>query len=199
MVDGLTPLAHKIMDTDPHAYETLVARGGPSAMAREMLDEVQPEQLLDRQAASPVAAYAMLAGLWLWHDGLDECHHIVQKSPGDLHRAFSGDLQMMTSTLAFWHAIMHRREGDFSNSKYWYARAAGHPVLQILASQAGSVVNQAPADKSLLRLVASGWNPNAFVDLVESLHTDQADARHSPAVRLQQLEWKVLFEFCARQ
>jgi hypothetical protein len=189
MLDGLTPLAVKIMGANPHAYEALVPQGGPSEVARELLDGVRPEQLLSRPAASPVAADAMLAGLWLWHDGLDECHRIVQNSPEE----------DVVATYAFWHAIMHRREGDFSNSKYWYARAVGHPVLQALAAQAGSVIHQAPADKSLLRLIASGWNPNAFVDLVESLHTDQGDARHSMAVRLQQLEWKVLFEFCARQ
>ncbi len=130
----------------------------------------------------------MLAGLWLWHDGLNECHQIVQKSPGDDAAA----------TFSFWHAIMHRREGDFSNSKYWYGRAVGHPAFQILAAQATSIVQQAPADKTLLRLIGNGWNPKAFVDLVEAVHGEEADARHSLAVQLQRLEWKVLWEFCAR-
>jgi hypothetical protein len=74
----------------------------------------------------------------------------------------------------------------------------GHPALQTLAGGAAAIVNQAPADKSLLRVVANGWNPNALVDLVESVHVDEGDSRHPLAVRLQQFEWRTLFEFCTR-
>jgi hypothetical protein len=226
MLDVRSPLAVKVMDANPHAYRKLVVEGGTPALAHEMLSAIQPEQLLSRPAASPVAAFAMLAGLWLWHDGLDECHKIAQKSPEELHRSAlnlhskaseiyknggsvesvenskainHSELQQMTSTLAFWHAIMHRREGDFSNSKYWYARAAGHPALATIAGSVGPLVNRAPADKSLLRMIASGWNPNAFVDFVESVSADEADARYPIAVQLQQLEWRVLWEHCARE
>jgi hypothetical protein len=187
MTDARSPLAVKILSANPHAYEALVFDRPAPALAHQLLDQVQPSELLSAPAALPGAADAMLAGLWLWHDGLDECHRIVQK-PSD-----EGD-----ATFAFWHAIMHRREGDFSNSKYWYARAAEHPALQILAAQAGAVVNQAPADKTLLRLTAAGWNPNALVDLAQAVHGDEADTRHSIAVQLQRLEWKVLWDFCAR-
>jgi len=225
MLDVRAPLAVKIIDANPHAYEKLVVEGGTPALAHEMLDGVQPEQLLSRPTASPVAAFAMLAGLWLWHDGLDECHKIAQKSPEELHHSALNlhskapemcenggsmqsmensktinhlELQQMTSTLSFWHAIMHRREGDFSNSKYWYARAAGHPSLPSLAAAAADLVKRAPADKALLRLIMSGWNANAFVDLVEAVEGNEADNRRDIAVQLQKLEWNILFESCAR-
>jgi len=184
-MDILSPRAREILSVNPSAYQSLVVRGSGNDRAKQLLDELSPKDIfLENASKSEELRNATLAGLWLFHDWLDESHTLSQS----IHSA----------TGSFWHAIMHRREGDFSNSKYWYARAAGHPVLPILAAQAGSVVNQSPADKSLLRLIASGWNPNAFVDLVESLHTDEGDARYSLAVRLQQLEWKVLFEFCAR-
>jgi hypothetical protein len=226
MLDVRSPLAVKIMDANPHAYQTLIVEGGTPALAREMLSGTQPEQLLSGPVASPVDAFAMLAGLWLWHDGLDECHKIAQKSPEELHRSALNlhskaskmyengglvqsmpnlkninhlELQQKASTLAFWHAIIHRREGDFSNSKYWYARAAGHPVLATLAGSVGALVNRAPADKGLLRLVANGWNPNAFVDFVESVSADEADVLYPIAVQLQQMEWRVLWEHCARE
>lgn len=84
MSDVQSPLAIKIGVTNPRAYEALVVEGGTPALARELLDGVEPDQLSAAPARSPVAAYAMLAGLWLWHDGLSECQEIVQKSPEDL-------------------------------------------------------------------------------------------------------------------
>jgi hypothetical protein len=183
-----SPLATQIISANPHAYQTLVIEGAAPPLAYELLNGIKAEQLLATPAGSLTAAQAMLAGLWLWHDGLEECHRIVQGSPLPPHR----------STFAFWHAIMHRREGDFSNSKYWYARTDGHPALQTMTNHAGSIVNPAAADNSLLRLIAGEWNANAFVDLVESVHRDQVDPRHRVAVQLQQLEWRLLFEHCAR-
>jgi len=188
MTDGRSPLASKIIETNPGAYEALVVEGNTPESARKLLAGVKPEELLSRPVNSPQAAQALLAGLWLWHDGLEECHRIVQDSPeGEMGRTYS-----------FWHAIMHRREGDFSNSKYWYARAAGHPALATLTASVGGIVDRAPADKALLRVVASGWNPNAYVDLVEIVSRNENDSRLAIAVQLQQLEWRVLWEHCLR-
>lgn len=189
MLDARSPLAVKIVEDNPHAYEMLVVEGGTPKRAKELLEGVKANQLLAGVVKSAADADAMLAGVWLWHDGLEECHRIVQNSPdGEAGRTYS-----------FWHAIMHRREGDFSNSKYWYARAAGHQALATLAGSVGALVNRVPADKSLLRLVANGWNPNAFVDFVESVSADEADVRYPIAVQLQQMEWRVLWEHCARE
>ncbi|GIW77582.1 MAG: hypothetical protein KatS3mg104_2645 [Phycisphaerae bacterium] len=127
----------------------------------------------------------MISALWLWHDYLDESHQISQ--------------QVHTPTGSFWHAIMHRREGDFGNSKYWYAKCRDHPILQSLSIQANSIVSRADADKTLLRLTISGWNGAAFVDYVQSLHESPSDPRYAIAVSLQQLEWRVLFDHCVRQ
>jgi hypothetical protein len=225
MSDVRSPLAVKIMEANPRAYQALVVEGGTPALAHELLENVQPDQLLTAPAKSPVAMYAMLAGLWLWHDGLSECHEIVQKSPEHLLGAAlnlhskpsktspkvppvqsvetdkissTQDLRETASTLAFWHAIMHRREGDFSNGKYWYARVGAHPVIETLTHQAGSIVNAFPADNSVLRVIAAGWKPAAWVDLVEAVHESPADPRHNIAVQLQQLEWNLLFAHCAR-
>jgi hypothetical protein len=183
--DILSPRAREILGLNSSAYLRLVVHGPGNDQAKSMLEDLSPKDIFSEPSAkSDEDAKAAQAGLWLLHDWLDESHTISQS----IHSA----------TGSFWHAIMHRREGDFSNSKYWYARAAGHPALQTLAAQATPVVNEAPAEKALLRLIASGWNPNAFVDLVESVSGGEGDACHSLAVQLQQLEWRVLWESCTR-
>jgi hypothetical protein len=183
--DPLSPLGRKLLRLDPDAYGLLVPTAAGNPSARDLLGGVQPAELLAAPVSQPDEAKALLAGLWLRYDWLDESHRISQS--------------IETPTGSFWHAILHRREGDFSNSKYWYARCANHPVMKYLAPQASGLVNTMPADKPLLRLIASGWSPDAFVDLVEQLHERRDDARHGLAVALQRVEWATLFNDCARR
>src|SRR5687767_13390080 len=53
-------------------------------------------------------AQACFAGLWLYFDFLDESHAISQ------------DLD--TAEGSYWHGILHRREPDYPNAKYWFRR-----------------------------------------------------------------------------
>ena len=93
------------------------------------------------------------AGLWLYVDELDRSHDYSQS----IH----------TPTGSYWHAIMHRREGDFPNSKYWYRNAGSHPAM-------------------------SGMDPYRFVDRVARAGGDDAEL-----VAQQREEWRALFEWCA--
>src|SRR5580698_8226196 len=95
--------------------------GVPNQAARGALASLTPEGMF-----TPVAdrsmALACISGLWLLHDFLDESHAISQ----DLSSATGG----------FWHAIMHRREPDPGNSKYWWRQVGQHPVLDLLRVEA---------------------------------------------------------------
>ena len=182
--DPLSPLGRKLLKLDRNAYSQLVPSSHGNPAARDLLESTQPADLVAGKVASRDDASAMLAGLWLYFDFLDESHTISQS--------------LRSETGSFWHAIMHRREGDFGNSKYWYARCQNHPSLPAIAAAAAKFVNQMPADKSLLRVVASGWSPSAFVDLVQSVHESPSDPRHALAVALQRVEWQVLFDHCTR-
>jgi hypothetical protein len=167
-----------------HAYARLVPTSPGSSETHGLLETLAPDQLLNRFTASRDDGKAMLAGLWLWHDFLEESHRLSQ--------------EVQTPTGSYWHAIMHRREGDFSNSKYWLARVGDHPIDATLAIRADDVIRHHPADKSIFRLTSSGWNAGAFVDLVERVHDSPADPRYAVAVALQQLEWRLLFDFSTR-
>jgi hypothetical protein len=109
MTDLLSPLSRDILGASPNAYARLTVTGPTPANAKKLLDGVTPDQLLTVPVVNPAAAYAMLAGLWLWHDALHECHEIAQKSPDDLqgHKARNREhLDEMARSLAFWHALL---------------------------------------------------------------------------------------------
>jgi hypothetical protein len=185
-IDPLSDLAHRLMHINAtHAYKTFVPETVGDAEAKSLLDQTNALQLLASSPANSDDAELLRAGLYLWHDYLDASHKISQS--------------IASSTGSFWHAIMHRREGDFSNSKYWYARCADHPVLAIMSAQANPVLNPLPVDKSILKLTMNGWNPAAFVDLVQNMANSPNDPRYKIAVALQKLEWRLLFDFTARK
>jgi len=183
-LEVLSTLAATILREGPPAkYEKLLLPANSGAPASMRLAGVTPEQLLDVPIRDHDDARAMLAGLWLWFDGLEEAHRLAQDIP--------------SPTGSFWHAIIHRREGDFSNARYWYARCGGHRVNHLLGAVTASAVGN-PDDSSLLRHLGAGaWDGAALVDLVEAVHDHLDDPRYSAAIRLQQVEWQALFHHCA--
>jgi hypothetical protein len=185
-IDTLSSVGRQLLRLDAAtAYARLVVDDSiGNEAARLTLESLSPRDLIDGPVVSPDDAAAVMSGLWLRHDWLDESHQISQK--------------IETPTGSCWHAIMHRREGDFSNSKYWYNRCADHPLLQTIARHAADVINPHPADKSLFRITALGWNPAAFVDLVQQVYQHPDDSRHRIAVAIQEIEWRLLFEHCTR-
>ena len=87
-------------------------------------------------------------------------------------------------TGSWLHGIMHRREPDAFNSKYWWRRVGPHPVFKILAERATP-------------LGYAFTSPEAFVDFCERVRgTGSAD--EDVARRVQLLEWELLFDHCFR-
>ncbi len=131
---------------------------------------------------------ALKAGLLLIHDYLDDSHAMSQSIEGDgPNRA--GD---------YWHAIMHRREPDYSNSKYWFRRVGRHPVFEPLATAANTILAECNSPDSATwrqRMQSSdGWDAFAFVDLCQSCErTDDASLAQA-ARRIQYEEMLLLLE-----
>lgn len=165
---------------DPTAYGPVVAGllavprlpelgpGTPAPAARAVLHRFDPARDLGRPVVDVDAARACLAGLWLVFDHLDESHTISQ----ELH----------TAEGSFWHAVMHRREPDAFNSKYWWRRVGPHPVLDQLREQSPDVGYRYTT-------------PEAFVDECERVR-GTGTAAEETARRVQLLEWQLLFAHC---
>ena len=125
---------------------------------------------------SSTANLARSAAL-LWHDYLDASHDISQDLP--------------SADGSFLHGIMHRREPDYPNAKYWFRRAGDHPCYPALAGQVAAYLGVTGNEALAKRLVPGGqWDPFAFVDVVESaMHNGQ----HVDALQnVQRLEFESL-------
>jgi hypothetical protein len=130
-------------------------------------------------------ARCCVAGVWLLHDYLDESHTVSQRIDSP-----SG---------SFWHAIMHRREGDFSNAKYWFRNVGQHPTVAALGERAVELAANRADDSLLGKLVESGdWDPFAFVELCQAVESGQTAAREF-CLDVQQAEWELLFDHCYRE
>ena len=121
---------------------------------------------LDTVALPPLCR----AGLYLYFDFLDESHRISQD-----HEEPDGN---------FWHAIMHRREPDPSNSKYWWRAVGPHPVLSQLV-------------ESTTAVGYAYTTPYDFVDFCERVR-GRGGEDEERAKRVQLLEWELLFDWCFR-
>ncbi len=90
--------------------------------------------------------------LWL-HGFLDECHQIVQNDP--------------SAEGSYWHAIMHRSEGDFDNSMYWFRKVGRHPVYGPLRQEVEKLESSSKRSQEALRSLLEDTlrNPQRLVDL----------------------------------
>jgi len=160
--------------------------GQPQLAFRQPLARLTPQRLVEpRPLIDPPSALGCISALWLWHDFLDESHQISQ--------------QLDDASGRYWHAIMHRREPDFANSKYWFHRVGEHPVFAPLRAAASELARAGPTDAQSAYLVGqTSWDPLRFVDLCASA------VRHSApnerlCRRIARVEWQLHFDDCFRR
>ncbi len=118
------------------------------------------------------AAHCCRAGLLLRTGHIDAAHEIVQG--------------IGTPDASYWHAIVHRLDGDHANSLYWYRRAGDHPVFAALRVRAAELAEHDPSIAALT--AAPSWDPAGFLACCRS-GTDGSR-------QLAQAEWEFLFHHC---
>lgn len=111
------------------------------------------------------------AGLFYQFDALPDAHALVQDASGDL--------------AAYWHGMIHRREADFDNARYWFRRAGVLPVFRALHREA--------SEFSAVMAKQFNWEPYLFTGLCEQQKFGD-DSLTRELVALQKLEFDLLFE-----
>lgn len=150
----LSPAFEKLKSLiDSTSLASLTPNGRSGTQAPEELNAQLNPILKSSELAS--RKQELIRGLiLLWHDHLDAAHSIAQS--------------IDDSDGSLLHAIMHRREPDYSNSKYWFRNAGRHKCYSAIAEESTRFL-KAKNPNLLSRLVPNGaWDPFAFVDACEA-------------------------------
>lgn len=115
-------------------------------------------------------------GLLYALDDLAGCHEFFQDTASDL--------------VSYWHGMMHRREADFDNARYWFRRAGTVLFFDTLHRAAALISTDMAKQLS--------WDPYLFTGQCEQQRFG-GELDQSELVRLQRAEFEVVFDYSWRQ
>ena|SRR5882672_5027834 len=158
-------------------------RGGvqPQGALQRTFDEILPRLKIPEEREQLIRALVLL-----WHDHLEAAHVIAQ--------------MIDNADGAFVHAIMHRREPDYGNAKYWFRRVGNHPAFAAMAERVTMLRNAKGQPALLRRLAPNGeWDAFALVDLCEEAASRKPGDTTVRVLReIQRIETEALLEtFCS--
>ena len=147
----------------------------PGAASEAELNRMLDEFFTAQKFSANVQALLRSTAL-LWHDHLDASHTISQG--------------IETPEGSWLHGIMHRREPDYGNAKYWFKRVGQHPAFPKLAGRAAELMSERGDS-----LFDDGeWDPFAFIDEVEQAELAKDVEVISVLRQIQAAEFDVLLE-----
>ena len=158
-------LLRKLIPSEPLNYE----------MARK-IQSADDASIAGETAVKNAEAFSLVRGGLLYAlDAIHEAHAIFQDAKGDLG--------------SYWHGMMHRREGDFDNARYWFRRAGVLPVF--------AEIHRVSAESSADMARQMNWDPYLFTGKCEQARFGETEELKELEA-LQNAEFVVLFDYCWR-
>ena len=146
---------------------TLVPQAAWSTELTDALESASLDELFHGESVKNTTfGEAIKSGLLLWNDALDESHNISQG--------------LENQTGSYWHGIMHRREPDYSNAKYWFGRVGTHPIFPALRERALAILKETSNPSDALANIAQtieaeeNWDAYQFIDWCQAAE-DESD------------------------
>ena len=101
------------MKSPEEVFATLFAVQPLQESFRDLIQPKSPNRALQQAVQATLAKIngdpCLAAAIYLLADDLNNAHTEAQRDEND-------------PEAAYWHGIMHRREGDFANANYWFRR-----------------------------------------------------------------------------
>lgn len=139
--------------------------------------EAKTTEALQNADANESSEKLILSAALLWHDHLAESHTISQS----IHSPDG----------SYLHGIMHRREPDYSNAKYWFHKVGNHPAYIQLKERTQAHL----ANSTLFGLTQGKWDPSAMINAVRQ--SKSGTNEYELLQKVQQIEFQILLErFC---
>ncbi len=137
---------------------------------------------IEQAAAAEKASDFVTAALHLLNDDLPRAHQLVQAREGD-------------QTADYLHMLVHRREGDWSNTGYWVRRAGKHPVYDTLPT----MIKTDPAPHQLV-VRGDQWDPGAMVELCRQADAGEPNTETARVIaQLSTQEVAAALDWCVRK
>ncbi len=128
--------------------KSLFPKGPLDSDIARSLREADDGVLAGEKILADAAMFSLVkGGLFYALDALPEAHAIFQEANDDV--------------AAYWHGMLHRREGDFDNARYWFRRAGVQPFF--------SEAHRAASARSDTMARQSNWDPYLFTGQCEQV------------------------------